>query len=207
MFEHSLSCDDTIGKEGTVEEAGDKVPAAKSDVAFKEQFWSLQRIRNGKKSSLQKTYKTQSDANDKVWQLNENTEKALGFLGDVEAVNRDLCDMVKNFGGEFDQVAILTQKSVRGLAIVHWPLRLEKERTCGDSALALLDRIQREEDSPYESVAVDGKGREKKEKEKMGKGGCGKAGLALCEGGGGGCESEGLNAGTNDFSIGRFEKK
>ena len=31
-------------------------------------------------SSVRKTYKTQSDANDKVWLLNENTKKALALL-------------------------------------------------------------------------------------------------------------------------------
>ena len=36
----------------------------------------LQRVLAGKKSSLRKTYKNQAEANDKVWLLKENTDKA-----------------------------------------------------------------------------------------------------------------------------------
>ena len=59
-----------------------KVPD--DNVARMEHIWEVQRILDGKKSSLRKTYKTQPEANDKVWQLNENTEQALPrSLGDV----------------------------------------------------------------------------------------------------------------------------
>ena len=46
----------------------------------KGEIWELQRVLEGKKSSLCKTYKNQAEANDKIWLLNENTDKALGML-------------------------------------------------------------------------------------------------------------------------------
>ena len=68
-------------KHGTAKEAGsmavktaEQVLAPKPKVVSKEHFGELQRILDGKTSSLRKTYKTQSEANDKVWMLNENTE-------------------------------------------------------------------------------------------------------------------------------------
>ena len=45
-------------------------------VVQKEHIWERQRILAGKKCSLRKTYRTQSEANDQVWLRNENTEQA-----------------------------------------------------------------------------------------------------------------------------------
>ena len=76
-------------KHGTAKEAGgmavktaEQVLAPKPKVVSKEHFGELQRIPRGKTSSLRKTYKTQSEANDKVWMLNENTE-GVGHVGHV----------------------------------------------------------------------------------------------------------------------------
>ena len=63
--------------------AGDKASGkvqTKNYVVLKEHIWELQRTFGGNKSSLRKTYKNKSEANDKVWQLNENTQKALALL-------------------------------------------------------------------------------------------------------------------------------
>ena len=76
----------------------------------KEEIFELQRFVDGKKSSLRKTYKTQSEANDKVCQLSENTEKALALPAKIfehfEVCNRD---------GEFDQVEILLKAAADAL--------------------------------------------------------------------------------------------
>ena len=93
----------------------EKVPAAKGYCTQKEQNWERQRVLDGKKSSLCKTYKTQSDANDQVWQLNENMEKALALLALVYERCGDLCDGDKRFDREFDLVDILSKKAADAL--------------------------------------------------------------------------------------------
>ena len=45
-----------------------------------EDLWELQRILDGKKVDLRKTYKTQTEVNDKVWALNREPERALETL-------------------------------------------------------------------------------------------------------------------------------
>ena len=54
---------------------------------------------NGKKASLGKTYKTQTEANDKGWDLNRKTEKAL----DTMAILCARFDKVSRVLGEIDQ--------------------------------------------------------------------------------------------------------
>ena len=77
------------GKEGMAKETGDaavtkikaaeKISVIKCSV-LKEHIREAQRILDGKKGSLRKTYKNQAEATDKVWSLNENTVKALVLL-------------------------------------------------------------------------------------------------------------------------------
>ena len=69
----------------TGEAAVKKIGAAKTILVhkysvLKEHTWELQRILDGKKASLRKTFKNQAETNDNVWSLNENTEKALVLL-------------------------------------------------------------------------------------------------------------------------------
>ena len=92
------------------------VPAKEYGVP-KEHIWELQRILNGQKASFRKIHKTQAEANDKVWSLNENTEKALALLATccerLEAANEDLCGIDHQFDVEFDQLEILAEKAAK----------------------------------------------------------------------------------------------
>ena len=81
---------------------------------IKQQVWELRHTVDRKKSWLRKTCETQSKANDRVRQVNENTEKALVHLANIyerfEAANKDLCDIDKRFEGEFDLVEVFSKK-------------------------------------------------------------------------------------------------
>ena len=73
-------------------------------------------ILDGKRSSLHKTYKTQPEANEKVWLLNENTEKGSGYVGYVlraplSQPTRTSATVDKRFEVEFDQVEILAERA------------------------------------------------------------------------------------------------
>ena len=70
----------------------------------------------------------------------ENTEKALDlfvtFYERFEAADRDLCDMDKRFGGEFDLVEILSKKAAEAQKETDQAMaRLHRTRN-GDRALA-----------------------------------------------------------------------
>ena len=57
----------------------------------------FQRIQDGNKASLRKTYHTQTEANEEVWELNESTEKATSQMAEIfetyEAVGKDVLDV------------------------------------------------------------------------------------------------------------------
>ena len=57
----------------------------------------MQRLLDGKKNCLRKTYKAQTDANDKVWESNGTTETAGAMAKKYErpeVANRELCDAI-----------------------------------------------------------------------------------------------------------------
>ena len=58
---------------------------ASNSYVVEQEIWALQRTMDGTLYSLRKTYKNQLDANAnaKVWQLNENTQKGVDSLVDV----------------------------------------------------------------------------------------------------------------------------
>ena len=70
--------------------------------------WQLQKSLDDKKGSLRKTYKSQTEANEKVWSLNMESEKALeGKASTYERSkqsNEDLCEVDKKFDAEFEEV-------------------------------------------------------------------------------------------------------
>ena len=85
------------------------------------------------------TSTTRKEANDKVWLLNENAEKALVMLAACderfEATDKDLCVIDKQFDIAFDELEILTEKAadaqrlvVRGILVVRWRRRLMRRR-------------------------------------------------------------------------------
>ena len=88
---------------------------AKGYMTHKEQIWKFQRILDGKKSCLRKTYKTQLEANDKVWELSENTEKAwLKYMNVSKPPTKELCEADRPFDTECTSV----QKRVHLKAII-----------------------------------------------------------------------------------------
>ena len=73
----------------------------------REDLWDLQKILAGEKASLRKTYKTQTEANDKVWSLNSGTEKASETLAvlfeRLKQVKSDLADVDEEMDEEMDE--------------------------------------------------------------------------------------------------------
>ena len=72
----------------------------KNYVVLKEHIWELQRVLDGKKSGLRKTYKNQAEANDKVLVAErKHRDKAPGILAAYcerfDATTKDLCDIDK----------------------------------------------------------------------------------------------------------------
>ena len=65
-----------VGKE-------DRAAMAKGYMTQEEEIWKLQRLLHVKNRCLRQTHEAQTQANDKVWELNETTEKALAHLGDT----------------------------------------------------------------------------------------------------------------------------
>ena len=67
----------------------------------REDLWELQKILDGKKGSLKKTYTCQTGANDTVWDLNRKTARALETLALLytrfEQVNCDLAKVDEDF--------------------------------------------------------------------------------------------------------------
>ena len=63
----------------------------------KDQLEELQNVLGGKKASLRQIYKTQAEANTKVWVLSESTEKAMTRLAKIleryEDVGPDMVDV------------------------------------------------------------------------------------------------------------------
>ena len=105
------------------------------------------RTLDGKKSGLRETNKTQSGANDKVWQLNENTEKPLALLATFyerfQASNRDICDMENRFDGEFDQVEVLTKKAAGAQKVLDQAMaQLSRTRNSYRTSAAAFDEAE-----------------------------------------------------------------
>ena len=82
------------------------------------------RVLSGKKASLGKTYKTQTEANDKVWDTNRKTEKALDTVailyGRFEQVSKDLGEVDHTIDKEFEELqdTLDGQKQVRRLVAI-----------------------------------------------------------------------------------------
>ena len=72
------------------------------------QVADLQNILNGTKASLRKTHRTQTEANDKVWDMNRKTEQALDTFAILntkfEQVTEDLGEVVEQFDKEFGEL-------------------------------------------------------------------------------------------------------
>ena len=71
------------GDQGSGRQAGKKTYAADWSTAKRvsvreEHIWELQKILDGQKGSLRKTYKSQREAHDNVWFLIPETEKGVG---------------------------------------------------------------------------------------------------------------------------------
>ena len=77
-------------------------------------LWELQKILDGKKCSLKKTYKCQAEAHDKVRARNRKTKKALDTLEILyerfEQVNSDLANVDKEFDKEFQEKQAAMEK-------------------------------------------------------------------------------------------------
>ena len=80
----------------------------------KENIKELQKILDGKKGSFRKTYKSQTQANDKVWSPNLETEKGLPLrAASSNPTDIDLCDVDKKFDAESEEMEEDGSKSVR----------------------------------------------------------------------------------------------
>ena len=70
--------------------------------------WELQKVLDEKERRPDKTYKCQTEANDKVWDRNQKTKRALETLAILQArfeqVNSDLAKVDKEFDREFEQM-------------------------------------------------------------------------------------------------------
>ena len=68
----------------------------------------IQNILNGTKASLRKTHRTQTEANDKVRDMNRKTEQALDTFAILNArfeqVTKDLAEVDEQFHKEFDEL-------------------------------------------------------------------------------------------------------
>ena len=69
----------------------------------RDDLWTYKKSSMAKKTSLRKTNKCQTEANDKVWSLNRDTEKALDTFEILherfEPVIGDLANVVRGYGG------------------------------------------------------------------------------------------------------------
>ena len=107
--------------------------------------WNHKKSWMAKKASLRKTYRCQTEANDKVWSLKKETEKALETLAilheRLEQVNSDLTDIHKKFEKELEKmVEAMRLRSLRSLpymqqvvpevTIVGWRRLLLRLRLC-----------------------------------------------------------------------------
>ena len=78
----------------------------------------LQKIVTGKKASLGHTYKTQTEANDKVWDLNKKTEWALEALAILYA-RFDLGEVYQNVDKEFEQLQDALENTKQAQRMAH----------------------------------------------------------------------------------------
>ena len=68
------------GRSGQGSEAASASAEGAKRVWQERSIWELQRILDGKRSRVRKTHRSQTESYDKVWSVNEETEKDLAIL-------------------------------------------------------------------------------------------------------------------------------
>ena len=75
---------------------------------------------------MRKTYKSQTKGNDKVWSLNEETEKALAILASLcerfEASNKEFCEVDMKFDAKFEEMEDLMGKAMETRTLADIPM-------------------------------------------------------------------------------------
>ena len=79
-----------------------RVEKEKSHSITKEELWALQKVLRSRKGTLSATYKKSTEANTKVYDLNQKTMQALGSLAGVYATFEEAWANLENDNSEGD---------------------------------------------------------------------------------------------------------
>ena len=121
-------------------EKGRDRPREKFINVTKEDLWALQRVLVSRKSSLSSTYKKNSGANNKLYDLNQRTVAALDRLAEVCETFEDTWDIVEKESAEGDMLFATEEDSIDKMeaARQHQDRTLEVFEDCRQSLDGVL---------------------------------------------------------------------